>query len=316
MRSGLNQINIANLNTKEFQEGLFKEIDEGVFRTFFNNDWPRDILFNVLVHKIRMNLSSDRMVGKVVGDFCNSDNLHLYGSMYVARCGQLVDDFRFLRENCGPQFRKIMSRQGRYFNSGDNKCDQLMFQIFISELRILGFNFEEKTTKSSFREKKKTETKQGGMTVESIVFSEKGKSKTSFVWKIGTREINGQRPFSGLGNIKIRVELRSPHAMIQYLGALIRAQLLIQNRFTPTIIHSGDFLRVPLFVVRRGALGKVVSGAIAVKHEGATYYIPRPNYGDPLEDRSLQVLDLINQIIIQQTTKADLPKSSTIQLVD
>jgi hypothetical protein len=46
-----------------------------------------------------------------------------------------------------------------------------------------------------------------------------------------------------------------------------------------------------------------------------SFYIPKPAFGAIDEARSLQVLDLVSQIITAAASKDALPKSSTVTLV-
>jgi hypothetical protein len=95
---------------------------------------------------------------------------------------------------------------------------------------------------------------------------------------------------------------RSALDMIGYLGELVAAQNYIEEPFVPLVRYGSSttglgsiFMDVPLFVVRRGEpLG---SAAVAVHHEGMTYYIPRPESGSPVAARSLQTLDLVFQTV-------------------
>jgi hypothetical protein len=50
-------------------------------------------------------------------------------------------------------------------------------------------------------------------------------------------------------------------------------------------------------------------------YNGESFYIPKPAFGAIDEARSLQVLDLVSQIITMATAKDALPKSSTVTLV-
>jgi len=108
-------------------------------------------------------------------------------------------------------------------------------------------------------------------------------------------------------------QLRSPLDMIGYLGELIAAQNYIDEPFVPLMLyglsidHTFDFVDVPIFVVRRGEpLG---SAAVVVQHEWVTYYIPRPDFGSPSEERSMQTLDLVLQTVQAATQRDDLPKT-------
>jgi hypothetical protein len=107
---------------------------------------------------------------------------------------------------------------------------------------------------------------------------------------------------------------RSALDMIGYLGELIAAQNYISEPFMPKVavgIPVGPhfrFVQVPLFEVRIGPPGGPAS--VLVKHEAALYYIPRPDFGSPLEARSMQTLDLVLQTVQAATKKEDVPKNS------
>jgi hypothetical protein len=108
--------------------------------------------------------------------------------------------------------------------------------------------------------------------------------------------------------------------MIGYLGELIAAQNYISEPFMPDVavgISVGSELKfedVPVFEVRIGPPGGPAS--VLVMHEGLLYYIPRPDFGSPLEARSMQTLDLVLQTVQAATTKDDVPKTSpTVSVV-
>jgi hypothetical protein len=122
----------------------------------------------------------------------------------------------------------------------------------------------------------------------------------------------GLKPCGKPGPRCILAKERSALDMIGYLGELIAAQNYIEEPFLPHLLigHSidttFDFVDVPLFVVRRGEpLG---SAAVAVRHEGESWYIPRPAFGSRDEARSLQTLELVLQTVQAATTAGDLPK--------
>jgi hypothetical protein len=112
-------------------------------------------------------------------------------------------------------------------------------------------------------------------------------------------------------------KLRSIQGMLYYLGELIAAQNYSVHPYIPMIyVETPDGHRrpVPLFEVRRGVPG-VGQAAVEVLYEGDIFYIPKPAFGTIDEARSLQVLDLLSIALALQTTKDELPKSSTVTLI-
>jgi hypothetical protein len=97
---------------------------------------------------------------------------------------------------------------------------------------------------------------------------------------------------------------------------LIAAQNYSPHRFMPEVLVEKDNRRltVPLLEVRQAAAAPVGS-AVTVSYGGAAFFIPTPAFGSPEEARSLQVLDLVSQVITAATSKDALPKTSTVTLV-
>jgi hypothetical protein len=118
-------------------------------------------------------------------------------------------------------------------------------------------------------------------------------------------------------NLHIPFTIRTGQGILYYLGELIAAQNYSAFPFTPEIfVETPDGRRrtVPLFEVKRGTPGQGAA-AVAVSYNGESFYIPTPAFGAIDEARSLQVLDIVSQIITTATSKDALPKSSTVTLV-
>lgn len=115
----------------------------------------------------------------------------------------------------------------------------------------------------------------------------------------------------------VRSRLRSIQGVLYYLGELIAAQNYSVHPYKPMIYVGGaDGARalVPLFEVYRGVPGPG-QAAVEVNYEGEVFFIPKPAFGTADEARSLQVLDLLSIALALQTTKDELPKSSTVTLI-
>lgn len=121
------------------------------------------------------------------------------------------------------------------------------------------------------------------------------------------------------------VFLRSPEAMIFYLGELLE----VQNRplkkvesvtednlrgiaYIPQItLGSGPKrIEVNLFRVIKGAIAG--AAAVSVSHEGDTYHIPRVKEE---RGRSMHVLSLVSQIFALHRSSKELPSTSTIRVI-
>ncbi len=110
---------------------------------------------------------------------------------------------------------------------------------------------------------------------------------------------------------------RTGQGVLYYLGELIAAQNYSPYLYQPELFtRTADGRRrtVPVFQVRRGmpASGEAT---VSVVYNGDSYYIPKPDLGTLDEARSLQVLDLVSQIITRATSKEALPKATSVTLV-
>jgi hypothetical protein len=118
-------------------------------------------------------------------------------------------------------------------------------------------------------------------------------------------------------NMELPFKTKTGQGILYYLGELIAAQNYSTHPFMPEIfVEAPDGRRhaVPLFEVKQG-IPAPGEAAVAVSHNGESFYIPKPAFGAVDEARSLQVLDLVSQVITAATAKDALPKSSTVTLV-
>ncbi|MET4449070.1 hypothetical protein ABIB75_007382 [Bradyrhizobium sp. GM2.2] len=116
--------------------------------------------------------------------------------------------------------------------------------------------------------------------------------------------------------VELPFKPRTSQAILYYLGELIAAQNYSTHRFLPEVLIEKDSRRlsVPLFEVERAA-GTVAGAAVTVSYGAETFFIPTPVFGSNEEARSLQVLDLVSQVITAATSKDALPRTSTVTLV-
>jgi hypothetical protein len=107
-----------------------------------------------------------------------------------------------------------------------------------------------------------------------------------------------------IGGVKtsFQVVLRSPFQIFQFLGEQLNADL------AQRVEIGGDSLgQEPLMVVR--PRGDASDCFTAVNYAGAAYCVPQHG-----SDRTRQAFSLINQILALNTSPADLPVTTTIQI--
>lgn len=106
----------------------------------------------------------------------------------------------------------------------------------------------------------------------------------------------------------MRVAIRSPEAMIFYLGELIRAQSELREPIIARInVFRGTMREAePLFLVNRGE--RVV---VSVSLDGQTYYVA----GDKEVGQSMHLMSLVEQIFALQKKGSELPRIPTVQII-
>lgn len=105
---------------------------------------------------------------------------------------------------------------------------------------------------------------------------------------------------------RIQVTLRTRVGLLYYLGELVAAQNYSEPHFEPSITvgTSRGYRNVPLFKVKRGTL-EAAGAAVTASYNGEAFYIPRSAFGSPDEARSLQVLDLVSQVVVLRYPKGE-----------
>ncbi len=322
--SGIQNFKVGNLNNQEFQKRMFDEVSLELFRSFLDNGWPQELLFTLMIQQIKVPGPLDMMVQDQASRRCAQLNNEQMNSEYeltplhkrrLSLCKIVAETEKYAKvRQC-----EIEGFGSVYFNKANRPCSYMRFQNFYRRLRLLGGGvFKTIMTKgtkvvsekvTTYGRHKKVETKLEPTKSVKTFLSLKltGTTGASWILKKGEDDSKGNTA---------TFELRSAHKMIQYLGEVISAQLFIDNSFVPMLAigRPTKYVRVPLLKIRTGPLG-AVTGTVRVRHEGRTYYIPRPDYGSETEARSLQAIAVINQVIAHQTSSDSLPKSQTFNLV-
>ena len=115
----------------------------------------------------------------------------------------------------------------------------------------------------------------------------------------------------------IQFHMRSPEAVIYYLGELVRAEYgdPLRPERGPSgaakiQLGSTKTSEQNLFHVRRGTIPEGVVPAAQVKYEDTVYWIPPDSTGG----RSMHVLSLVQLLVNSQKNAKDLPATTTIRL--
>jgi hypothetical protein len=113
-----------------------------------------------------------------------------------------------------------------------------------------------------------------------------------------------------------RIFLRSPEGILYYLGEILRSE--VDQGYVPMIEVCESRPPVPLFVVKKSG-GNENFSVVTVDYEGSKYSIPGNLATDPdsgcSEDRSMQVLTFVSQLIAGQKAGMNVPVTGAVTAV-
>jgi hypothetical protein len=122
------------------------------------------------------------------------------------------------------------------------------------------------------------------------------------------------------------IYLRSPEAMLYYLGEIMRAE---EKGFVPRMDISSTYCNnkpVPLFLAAKKdkessvwEIAEKENAYVSVDYDGDKYEIPRWKEADPkdecLADRSMHVMSFISLIVATQRLKENVPATGVVSVI-
>jgi hypothetical protein len=113
---------------------------------------------------------------------------------------------------------------------------------------------------------------------------------------------------------KDTIYLRSPEAILYYLGEIVRAQ----TGPNPNVGALKDCSKPNLFVVDKSTDADGKNYSVAIDYEGTKYGIRKDSSADSdinCPDRSMQVLSLISQLIGLHKSVEQMPVTGTVNVI-
>ena len=295
---------VQNLDSKEFYEGILRPIPPDVLELYWNQGWPKPLLIHMFVAKVYLpftdnpeevcfidNYPPDR---EAFDTFATAVDLFLRGEPVIVESD---DSVAF-----GPVIRAATADTRDIATLIDAQQARLDAEIVGDNIQLV---------------------KQTG-TLHEIAYLATGQVARSHIRTEvdsgGLRRSRGPCQLEDLAKVTVDqadVHLRAPQGMIYYLGELARAQLappeeggyLPEIRFNETRTAQG--IRYvdpePIFrVVTEGAEDMAVS----VVYRGETFGVPDN------EERSREVMALVQQVFSLFTAAKDLPSADTIRIAN
>ena len=277
-RADAPNFDVAVLDTHNFMRGFLQPVAPATVKVYLDQGWPAHFLLTLFIREIR------RPDGKAVRNT----------PVKRAAFEEFSGDLRRLIDMCGLHIESRPAKIGPPLDAAAVKANLgtlIAMQKDGMELREVGGDEYQLQ-------------KPDGMPVFAV-------SRTCNM-RLAVAGEGGQR--SG-GEKEHVIVLRSPEAVLTYLGELARAQLDAPGGergtpYVPLAWAGGDHAE-PIFVLKTG---EPASGAavVQVEYEGATYYIPRDRAGG----RSMQALSLLAQLIGLQKNAAELPTTTSVRVIN
>lgn len=323
---------MAVLDTQEFHKGFLQPVTPETLAFFLDQGWPRQLVLHLFVREIRFSDGS-RVTNTPIGDDAAFKRFGMFLDSWVKE-GDILVEAVPKTECLGPDItldkvptpEKLLALQQAGFVIKSGPCtaapvisppskDTLHFARVTKELE-LRIRPRGASTLATPPEPKKTQAEQPDRSPQ--VFSIQGP-------RSARPPVAPEAP-SGTQDA---IALRSPEAMVYYLGELIRRQQLdsswdplirVGRAFAcPSQSQPSDLAEAVLFSVD-APLKKNQSYTVVAEFEGQTYGIPRREWtcasAGGTEDRSLHAMRLLSQVIALQKSGQSFPAPQTLRVVD
>jgi hypothetical protein len=335
------------LDTQEFFQGFLAPAKLSLVNYYLSYGWPQDLILYSFIREI--DLTGEQVdeikadVGKQCGkgvallDCVNLPNKQLLGdhdSDNPLQCERAAVDV-FERSS---ETRPSTAGVTRIINSPSDPCRFLEFQYIVALLDKLNIHTHEVVSKSTHDDGNTTTFTVGSVPVKmnsssketeyNLKIDDELNCAVSTTAATDTLHVAPSETTASPGcdsNGLPRVIVRSPEAIIFYMGELITAEEGRKasngwggrQQFTPMVnISSSDVPDIqPLFIVRSGNPG-AESAAVQVMLDehlnDNNYYIPR---SDGEAGQSMHLVSLVEQLLALQKKGSQLPTIPTVQVI-
>lgn len=313
---------VSILDDKDFIRGILTPISKETVEYYWDYGWPREALLHLFVEKLEVFVYDlDRCKGKKTikaTEFATIENL----------TGRAVSEAAY---EAGKEKRQSFCI-ATLFNEPDQPNEFKLFQDALNSFDIdVQANPSDGTVASDLGltdliniqeivaapEQRLTLVADNGVKTFKL---DRSKSDIAISIKIGSAGAGAaQIPNAGSQTTKsltwANIYLRSPQAMLFYLGEVLRAA---EWEDAPVWVQGDDGKNRQLFHLERSSdLDK--QGAAAVTYRGERYSVPECTADDrkcwKTVGRTWIVLAIVNQLIGQQKSTDKLPGTQTVKLI-
>lgn len=322
-------VDTAVLNSQEFMRGIVSPVPASLMLYYLDQGWPQQLVLHLFVRSVEFYADDPKTKRKtLVRRVTNYPENKAEFKRFQTLMEQLLP--------CELDSRPELTSQAFYTSllsdselksvkdAAEAKAAGLIPMMIDAnnkatsdEAEKVGTRFASETRSPGFELVDRPEDgKCNGM---SITLPNSGSPQSFRTLAIGADGTVSDRP-------AVRLLLRSPEAMLYYLGEISRAQLLGQYKdadrttelepgfpvikFRSPRAATGTQASATLFKLHRGMAN---AAPLKVAYEGETYSVGYAE--DKREDRSMHVLSLLSQVLALQNKGTETPTTASVRVV-
>ena len=271
------------LDTQEFTRGIMNAVPMCTLDYYWQQGWPKELLFHLFVERME-SVDKDGVITETFDNYPQSSSAFKKFQDKIRKLSCKIESNDL---GSGP---KVQLRQ-------ESDIRQLL------EIKKAGIEL------ITGKEKDGVDWYQLKLAKTEYTMECQDEDQRTTVKLMANRST--ERPAEAI----TRIYLRSPEAIIYYLGEIVRAET--ENGLIPTILICESHPPVPIFLVSKSSGSTDDNASVSVDFEGSTYSIRRdPHYCDSCRaDRSMHVLSLISQLIGQQKKIETVPVTGVVNVI-
>lgn len=295
---------VAVLNTENFQRGIMQPLPASLIETLIEQGWRDDLIAMLFIEKITFFGEDNKEIGVMQNDPGDPETICFQDFLFRHR---LVPDtikaedtklFDWADVRGNTSLSEIATLDGSKYDIVNSILVRKVSDSFVLKADHQGLG----TVDAGERDRIGTET--SGICNLSLSADATAKGSLSFPEEEGATDLKiaGSGEEREAGFKKATITFRSIQAAFYFLGEVVRP--------------PEDEKDVKLaYRLRNGAtlfqLAGNGSGAISTAFRGSRYSVAAPSY----DDRSVQVIALLQQVLNLQKNAKDLPTTQTVNIV-
>jgi len=331
---------MAVLDTKEFTCGIMKPVSMTTIEYYWRQGWPQEMLLYLFINRLEIREPN----GVLRYGYDNDPDGPTFGGFQKqiqtekwtwdieedpnAACIGKVD------VNAAAQLKDLIEVQKAGLRLRQSKGEKDKMELLPGQAQYIFTRVEKTEGRKKVAENAKTAKPEADRTKAEAAKTEAEKAKAGKTEAEETQEENLSFGLPGSASPITKdkrpygvVYLRSPEAVLYYLGEILRAEMKAADKKecpNVPIVHSDprrpEARPAVLFCACKSKAkgkGKAVAPWLSVDYEGTTYVIPGCPDTDEgnCTDRSMHVLSLVSQLIGMQKTSAELPATGVVNVI-